>query len=66
LAKASKYEPRETFENLHFHVTPAKAGVQNILKTLDSAPVFTGVTRRNDDTDAETVFFKGLREAIKA
>ena len=33
----------ETFENLHFPVTPAKAGVQNILKLLDSG------FRRNDD-----------------
>jgi hypothetical protein len=33
----------ETFENLHFLVTPAKAGVQNILILLDSG------FRRNDD-----------------
>jgi len=38
----------ETFENLHFVVTPAKAGVQKVLKGLDTAPVFTGVTRRYD------------------
>jgi nucleoside-diphosphate-sugar epimerase len=44
----------ETFENLYFPVTPAKAGVQNTLKTLDSG------FRRNDDMDTETVFFKGL------
>jgi len=45
----------ETFENLHFPVTPAKAGVQNTLKTLDSG------FRRNDDGESETVFFKGLK-----
>jgi len=27
---------RETFENLFFIVTPAKAGVQNVLKRLDT------------------------------
>jgi len=46
--------PFETFENLHFPVTPAKAGVQNTLKTLDSGFC------RNDDGESETVFFKGL------
>jgi hypothetical protein len=44
----------ETFENLRFSVTPAKAGVQNTLKTLDSG------FRRNDGREHETVFFKGL------
>jgi hypothetical protein len=34
---------RETFENLLFTVTPAKAGVQNVLKSLDSG------FHRNDD-----------------
>jgi hypothetical protein len=33
----------ETFENLLFTVTPAKAGVQNVLKSLDSG------FHRNDD-----------------
>ena len=35
--------PLETFENLLFTVTPAKAGVQNVLKSLDSG------FHRNDD-----------------
>jgi hypothetical protein len=34
----SRYDdlPNETFENLPFAVTPAKAGVQKVLKRLDS------------------------------
>jgi len=31
-----------------FSVIPAKAGIQYFQQVLDPAPVFTGVTRRDD------------------
>jgi len=45
---------------------PAPAGCKpgvssNESKTLDSAPVFNGVTHRNDGREAEMALFKGLR-----